>query len=109
MLPCAVSPLIPYAMSSMYPSASSVALGISSSSALYIMNRIGDSGDPCGMPASMLILADVIPLNLSCVEGRENECGHVCAQVHRNHTSSGQQRRAVQVSSECLDSGRFVR
>src|SRR5579859_1019129 len=60
---CAVCPLMPYAMSSMNPSARSGALGISRSSALYSMNRIGESGDPCGIPASMFISADVAPLN----------------------------------------------
>ena len=67
MLPCAVCPLMPYAMSSMNPSARSGALGISRSSALYNMNRIGDNGDPCGIPASMFMSVDVTPLNRSCV------------------------------------------
>ena len=67
MFPTAVCPLTPYAMSSIKPSARSGALGISSSSALYITKRIGDSGDPCGIPAVMLMLEEVVPLKRSCV------------------------------------------
>jgi len=66
-LPWAVNPLTPYAISSMKPRARSGTLVISSSSALYSMNRIGDNGDPCGIPASMFISLDVVPLNRSCV------------------------------------------
>src|SRR5579859_5712841 len=69
MLPCAVNPLIPYAMSSTItnPSARSGALGISTSSALYNIKRIGDDGEPCRIPASIFMLADVVPLKRSCV------------------------------------------
>src|SRR5579859_631116 len=67
MLFCAVCPLMPYAMLSINPRARSGALGISRSSALYSMNRIGESGDPCGIPASMLMSVDVVPLNRNLV------------------------------------------
>jgi hypothetical protein len=57
----------PYVMSSMNPNAKTGALGISSSSALYVINKIGDSGDPCGIPASISMLLDVTLLNRNCV------------------------------------------
>ena len=60
-------PLTPYAISSMKPSPRSGSLGISRSSALYIMNNMGESGDPCGIPASMFMLLVVSPLNRICV------------------------------------------
>ena len=33
----------------------------------FLAYRIGDSGDPCGIPVLMLTLDDDVPLNCSCV------------------------------------------
>lgn len=65
---CAIWPLIPYAMSSINSNARSEGLGISKNSVLYSMNRIGDNDDPYGIPISMFILLDIVPLNRICVD-----------------------------------------